>query len=117
MGSDWPVSSADPWQAIHVAVNRTFPHVLDQEAALNEPLEPSEALELTTALEAYTSGSAWQLRLEQDYGRIAPGTIANITVANRNPYDDIESGQPAMICTTSNMLTIECGKIVYDARW
>lgn len=117
MGSDWPVSSADPWQAIHVAVNRTFPHVLDQEAALNEPLEPSEALDLTTALEAYTSGSAWQLRLEQDYGRIAPGAIANITVANRNPYDDIESGQPAMICTTSNMLTIECGKIVYDARW
>jgi len=116
MGSDWPVSSADPWQAIHVAVNRTFPHVLDQEAALNEPLEPSEALDLTTALEAYTSGSAWQLRLDQDYGCIAPGAMANITVANRNPFDDVASGQASMICTTRNVLTIESGRIVYDAR-
>ena len=26
MGSDWPVSTANPWEAIHVAVNRSHPH-------------------------------------------------------------------------------------------
>src|SRR5699024_8764721 len=25
MGSDWPVSTPDPWQALHVAVNRSEP--------------------------------------------------------------------------------------------
>jgi len=114
MGSDWPVSSADPWQAIHVAVNRTFPHVLDQEAARNEPLEPTEALDLTSALKAYTHGSAWQLRLEHAYGRIEPGAIAHLAVANRNPFDDVASGQLSSICTTKNVLTIEDGEIVYD---
>ena len=116
MGSDWPVSSADPWQAIHVAVNRTYPHVLDQTAAMNEPLELDEAIDLHTALKAYTSGSAWQLRLDRDYGRITPGAAANLAVANRNPFDDITSDQPTSICTTKNVLTIECGEIVYNAQ-
>lgn len=115
MGSDWPVSSADPWQAIHVAVNRTFPHVLDQAAATNEPLEPDEAIDLHTALKAYTSGSAWQLRLDRDYGHITPGAVANLAVANRNPFDDIASDQLTDICTTKNVLTIECGEMVYNA--
>src|SRR5699024_9727971 len=102
MGSDWPVSSADPWQAIHVAVNRTFPHVLDQQAAHHKPLEQGEALTLEAALHAYTAGSAWQLRLENSYGRVEAGAQANIAVANRNPFDDVSSGQPSSICTTKN---------------
>ena len=116
MGSDWPVSSADPWQAIHVAVNRTYPHVLDAKAALNEPLEPSEALDLTTALQAYTSGSAWQLRLEHEYGRIEPGAVADLAVANRNPFDDLAAGARDRICTTQNVLTFERGMLVFDGR-
>ncbi|MER2138149.1 MAG: amidohydrolase, partial [Arthrobacter sp.] len=54
MGSDWPVSSPDPWQAIHVAVNRAHPDYPGAPALL-----PDQALTLQSALAAYTSGSAW----------------------------------------------------------
>lgn len=116
MGSDWPVSTPDPWQAIHVAVNRIFPHVLDQQVATNPALVPSEALDLHTALRAYTAGSAWQLRLDDDYGRIEPGAVATLAVADRNPFDDVVAGDPLKICTTQNILTLVSGKVVYDGR-
>ena len=112
MGSDWPVSTPDPWQAIHVAVNRTFPHALDPQVAKNSPLVPSEALELSAALGAYTSGSAWQMRLEDRYGWIEPGAVASLAVAGRNPFD----GNPRLICDTKNILTITAGKVTYDGR-
>src|SRR5699024_5474079 len=116
MGSDWPVSTPDPWQAIHVAVNRSFPHVLDPVASKAGPLVAEEALELTTALTAYTAGSAWQLRLDDRYGHIVPGAVANLAVANRNPFADVDGGEPAMICTTENVLTVLAGRVVFDQR-
>src|SRR6202034_4418501 len=51
-GSDWPVSSPDPVQGMHVAVNRVAPGGHD------EPLVPEERLALSAALSAYTAGSA-----------------------------------------------------------
>ncbi len=42
-GSDWPVSTPDPWQALHVAVNRTDPEYG------GEPLNPEQALSLEVA--------------------------------------------------------------------
>ena len=53
MGSDWPVTSPDPLAAIHTAVTRT---AYDDP---REPFLPEQALDLTTAFAAYTSGSAW----------------------------------------------------------
>lgn len=80
MGSDWPVSTPDPWQAIHVAVNRTEPGRLDQ-----TPHAPESALELATALTAYTAGSA-HLQHHGDVGDIAVGQRADIAIADRNPF-------------------------------
>ena len=113
MGSDWPVSTPDPWQALHVAVNRTYPPTLDAAVGKNPPLEPVEALELTTALAAYTAGSAWQLHLE-DRGRIEPGMVADLAVADRNPLaPDVD---PLEICQTRTVLTLSNGEVVHDGR-
>lgn len=113
MGSDWPVSTPDPWQALHVAVNRTYPPTLDAAVGKNPPLEPGEALELTTALAAYTAGSAWQLHLE-DRGRIEPGMVADLAVADRNPLaPDVD---PLEICQTRTVLTLSNGEVVHDGR-
>ncbi|NKX55152.1 amidohydrolase [Arthrobacter mobilis] len=81
MGSDWPVSTPDPWQAIHVAVNRRAPG--SPEAA---PLVPAEALPLQTALAAYTSGSARLNRLD-DGGRVRVGGLADLVVLDSNPFE------------------------------
>jgi predicted amidohydrolase YtcJ len=72
-GSDWPVSSPDPIRGLHVAVNRVLP------GTGREPFLPDQRLTLTTALTAYTSGSAYVNHLD-DTGRIAPGYRADLVV-------------------------------------
>ncbi|RBP68577.1 amidohydrolase, partial [Brevibacterium celere] len=105
MGSDWPVSTADPWEAIHVAVNRSHPH--DGDAA---PLVPEEAIDILTALRAYTSGSARLLRSSTN-GRLRPGTVANLAMASANPFEI----DPEKLLDIRTELTIAAGRIVHDA--
>lgn len=81
-GSDWPVSSANPIDAIHVAVNRMSP---DLHA---EPLGDSvQKLDLATALAAYTAGSAYVNHRDHDTGSIAAGFLANLAVISPNPFE------------------------------
>ncbi|MBO9624957.1 MAG: amidohydrolase [Microbacterium sp.] len=80
-GSDWPVSSADPIAAIHIAVNRTVPE------SAQEPLGGAhQRLSLETALAAYTSGSAYVNRRDDDTGSIREGYLANLVVLDPNPF-------------------------------
>lgn len=80
-GSDWPVSSADPMDAIHVAVNRTFP------GSEGEPLGGAhQRLDLATAMAAYTSGSAYVNHREHDTGWIREGYLANLVVLSPDPF-------------------------------
>jgi predicted amidohydrolase YtcJ len=78
-GSDWPVSSPDPLQAIHVAVNRVLPGG-DGPAFL-----PGQNLDLRTALRAYTAGSAYVNHLD-DTGSLRPGNRADLVVLDRDPF-------------------------------
>ncbi|HWS34294.1 MAG TPA: amidohydrolase [Actinoplanes sp.] len=78
-GSDWPVSTPDPWQAIHVAVNRVH-HGAEYEAFL-----PEQRLGLATALAAYTAGSAYVNRLD-DTGTIRAGHRADLVLVDRDPF-------------------------------
>jgi predicted amidohydrolase YtcJ len=97
-GSDWPVSSPDPLAGIHVAVNRRTP------ASVGTPQDraflPEQALELATALTAYTRGSA-RLNHLDDAGRIEAGALADLAVLDRNPFagaaEDI--GDAAVVAT------------------
>ncbi|MFK4731429.1 amidohydrolase family protein [Agromyces mediolanus] len=80
-GSDWPVSTPDPIAGIHVAVTRTLP--AGHPGRSTEPFLPEQAIDVATALEAYTAGSAHVNRLD-DTGRIAPGYAADLAVLDRN---------------------------------
>ncbi|MDQ1083894.1 MULTISPECIES: amidohydrolase [Microbacterium] len=101
MGSDWPVSSYDPWQGVHVAVTRRPPSEPDA-----DPLGAGEALGLATALDAYTRGSSDLLGLGG--GAIAPGRAADLAVADRDPFAAPASG----IHETRNVATIVAGAVV-----
>ena len=87
-GSDWPVSTPDPWQAIHVAVNRRLP--ADDPEFDPEPLLAHEALTLAEALDAYTAGSAWiNGRGPGDTevtGIIEVGAVADLAATDRDPF-------------------------------
>ena len=80
-GSDWPVSSADPMDAIHNAVNRIFP------GSTAGPLGGDrQRIDLTTAMAAYTSGSAYVNHREHDTGWIREGYLANLVVLSPDPF-------------------------------
>lgn len=103
MGSDWPVSSPDPWQAIHVAVTRQPPGEPDA-----EPFLPAQALDLTSALSAYTAGSAWLGRLD-DGGTLEPGRLADLVVLDTDPF----ALPAADLHTVGAALTMVGGAVVH----
>ena len=80
-GSDWPVSSADPLQTLHTAVNRRTP-------GSDLPMLGGEtqALDVATMLAAYTSGSARVNHRERDTGSIAAGRLADLVVIAPDPF-------------------------------
>jgi predicted amidohydrolase YtcJ len=82
-GSDWTVSTADPLAEIEVAVRRVAPGAREA-----EPFLPDERLDLPAALDAFTIGSAYALRLEARTGTITSGKLADLAVLDRDPFDE-----------------------------
>jgi hypothetical protein len=105
-GSDWPVSSPDPLQAAHVAVNRTPPDNPDE-----RPLLPEQALDLPTFLAAYTSGSARVCGLEESVGGVRPGLDADFAVMNT----DLRTIPDREIGTAAVSQTWVRGDLVFSA--
>lgn len=103
-GSDWPVSSPDPMQGIHVAVNRVVPD------GSGPVFLPDERIGLTAALTAYTAGSAYANHLDET-GRVRPGALADLVVLDRDPY----AGPPEAIGGTRVALTYVGGERVFAA--
>ncbi|WP_269936659.1 amidohydrolase [Arthrobacter sp. HY1533] len=80
-GSDWPVSSANPLEAIDIAVNRISP---GNDAP---PLGgPQQCLDLATAMAAYTSGTAYANHRDHDTGYVREGYLANLVVLDPDPF-------------------------------
>ncbi|MFJ4953454.1 amidohydrolase [Streptomyces sp. NPDC088760] len=104
-GSDWPVSSPDPLQGIHVAVNRVEP------GGTGPVFLPHERLDLADALSAYTAGSAYVNHLDET-GRVAAGALADLVVLDRDPF----AGPPEAIAETAVALTYVGGECVYAAE-
>lgn len=79
-GSDWPVSSPDPLAGLHVAVNRKEPGTADERVFL-----PEQRLDLTTAVAAYTAGSA-HVNGHDETGTLLPGMLADLVVLDRDVF-------------------------------
>lgn len=77
-GSDWSVTTMNPWPAIEVALTRRDP------AGGGEALGEGQALDLLTMLRAYTSeaGSVFP----GGVGSLAPGAAADFVVLDRDPF-------------------------------
>ena len=103
-GSDWSVSSANPLDAIQVAVTRR---------GLEDPPGPAwipeEVADLPTMLAAYTANGAYLSHEENIRGSIVPGKIADLVVLDQNlfkiPASEIHQARV--------VLTIFEGKQIY----
>jgi predicted amidohydrolase YtcJ len=113
-GSDWPVSSADPLQEIHVAVNRVLSERLGRrgEPECTDPFQPEQAITVDAAIDAFTSGVAFVNHSEDVAGRLLPGLRADVTVLDQDlfaiPARDIGS--------TSVVMTVAGGTVVHGDR-
>jgi predicted amidohydrolase YtcJ len=104
-GSDWTVSTPNVLAEIEVAVNRISPEQRDA-----QPLLPAEALDLTTALAAFTNGSAWVNHLDLETGSIEAGKLADLVVLDR----DISRMDPRRLGDARVLLTLIEGLAVHE---
>lgn len=87
MGSDWSVSSPDPLEEMHVAVNRVMPPDYPYRVDRRDVFLPDERIDLPTAIAGFTMGSAYANHLEDVTGSIEVGKYADLAVLDRNLFE------------------------------
>ncbi len=104
-GSDSPVEDCNPFPGIYCAVTRR--PLRDDGMGV---FFPEERVDVYSAVDAYTIGSAYNEFMEDRKGRIAPGFLADMVVLDRNifsiPDDEIKEIEPVR--------TIVGGRTVYQ---
>jgi predicted amidohydrolase YtcJ len=90
-GSDWSVSSPDPMEEMHVAVNRSvraddLTYTGGDRRAVDEVFLPDERIDLETATAAFTIGSAFVNHLDDVTGSIEVGKLADLTIVDRDLF-------------------------------
>lgn len=103
-GSDWSVSTANPFAQIEVAVLRKHPT-----DASDDTFIPGERIDLPEALAAFTIHAAWVNRSEDRTGSIEVGKAADLVVLDRNLFEI----DPGDISETEVLLTLLDGQAVY----
>jgi len=80
-GSDWSVSSMNPFLAMEVAVTRQDPRVPD-----GPVLTPQHRVGVQQILEAYTIHGARAAFVEDELGSVEAGKRADLIVVDRDPF-------------------------------
>ena len=107
-GTDWPVEPLNPMGGLYAAITR-------QDLETGEPeggWYPDHRLSMMEAVRAYTLGSAYAQFREEELGSITVGKLADLVVLDR----DIFTIPPREILSTSVMMTVMDGKIVYRKK-
>jgi predicted amidohydrolase YtcJ len=81
-GSDWPVSTANPFPAIEVGMTSR-----DPDNPTTPPWHPAQVVSLDTLLRAYTIEGATVNHREQDTGSLEAGKAADFIILDRNLFE------------------------------
>jgi predicted amidohydrolase YtcJ len=110
-GSDWPVSSPDPLQEMHVAVNRMLSTALGNPGTdeTTKPFRPDQGLSVQHAVEAFTKGVAYVNGDEDILGVLEVGRQGDVAVLSH----DIFSIPTTEIGDTTVDLTVAAGAVVH----
>lgn len=100
--SDWPISTANPWEAIHHAMTRHGP---------GDGLNAGERLDRESMFMAYTLHAARAIGMAQKIGSIQAGKQADFIVLDR----DVLAVEVESLKQTQVLQTYFGGRRVYDA--
>ncbi|MGB5448420.1 MAG: amidohydrolase [Woeseiaceae bacterium] len=103
-GSDWSVSSANPFPQIETAITR-----VDAESHNTEVLNPEQRITLQQAIEAFTINAAFVNKQDNSTGSIEKGKLADLIVVDRNLFEI----KPGEISDAGVVLTLFEGEVVY----
>jgi len=103
-GSDWSVSTANPFHEIETAVTR-----MGSDGETTEPFLPEQRIDLPLALAAFTINAAYVNTHERDTGSVEVGKYADLIVLDRNLFNI----DPREISDTSVLLTMVEGQVVH----
>ena len=103
-GSDWSVSTANPFEEMETAITRMGALGDTKTAFL-----PDERITLPEALAAFTINAAYTNRDEKNTGSLEIGKLANLAVLDRNLFEI----PPSDISDTKVLLTLFEGKPVH----
>ena len=103
-GSDWDVSSYNPFCAFQTAVTRSG-------GRGQKPLNIDEKIPLATAVDAYTINAAFAMKQDATTGSLEVGKRADLVVLDR----DIFTVDPDTIGDTKVLMTYLNGRLVYTA--
>ena len=106
-GSDWNVSSANPLDAIEVAMRRQ-----DWQAEDGPVLNEGERVSLASMIDAYTRNAAWLMHQEDKVGSIEPGKRADFVILDRNLFEI----PVTEISDARVVLTLLDGEVIYVAQ-
>lgn len=106
LGSDWPVTTMNPLAAIEVATTRIDPDAAEGDG---EAFLAHERVDLATAIEAATLGSAFAVGRAGVTGSIQRGKRADLTVL----ADNLFTIEPQRIGDTRVLLTLYGGREVF----
>ena len=105
LASDGPIAWHDPLVALEAAVTR------QAQGGKGKPFNRDQAIDVATAVEAYTIGPAHLTGQDEKTGSIEVGKLADMIVLDQ----DIFAVEPTQIGSTKVLRTLVGGKVVYDA--
>lgn len=103
-GSDWSVSTANPFPQIETAITRVDAYNHDTPV-----MNPKQRISLVQAIEAFTLNSAFVNHQDDRTGSVEVGKLADLIVLDQNLFDIDASA----ISETRVLLTLFGGKPVY----
>lgn len=105
MGTDWPVSSINPWIGFEAMITRENPFGGEEGSFYGNPIS------LEQAIRVMTINGAWCMGIEAQAGSIEVGKSADLIVLDRNLFEVQAKGN---IHSTQVQLTLLEGELTWD---
>lgn len=105
-GSDWPITSNIPLEALAIPTHRQSPEGLPKEG-----WSPEESISIEESLSFYTAGVAYQTFNENRFGRLEVGMTADLMILSENPL----AAEPHRVAKLKVTRVYKTGRLIFPS--